>query len=68
MSVLSSEIIVAIIAVAGSVFGSMLSSRHMKNLITYRLEQVEKKLDNIGNILDRLAKLEIRVDVLEGRK
>ena len=68
MNFLAPEIIVAVIAVAGSVIGSTLSNQHMKQLIAYRLEQVEKKIDRIGNILDRLAKLEARVDALEGRR
>jgi len=70
MNILSPEIIVAAIMMVGTIIGNWLGNRHQKHLIAHRLEQVEKKLDGLGmgNIRDRLARTEIRLDVLEGRK
>jgi len=38
------------------------------DLLLYRQDQTDSKLGNIGNILDRLARLETKMDALEGAK
>ena len=38
------------------------------DLMLYRLDETDKKISNIGNMLDRLARLEVRVDNLEDTK
>ena len=72
MNPLAPEIIVAALMLIGTIITNVIGGRHTKNLVVYRLEQVEitldKKLDRIGNMLDRLARLEARMDSLEDKR
>lgn len=72
---MSSEIIVSLIAFAGTAigtFGGILASSKLTN---YRLAQLEKKVDKHNSIIERTYILEEkmkvanhRIDDLEGRK
>jgi len=66
------EIIVAIITVAGTIGGVWLqNNRHMEsitNLIEYRLKQLEIKQDKHNQVIDRVYALEKAVNVLEERQ
>lgn len=55
---MDSAIIVAILAFAGTVIGSYLSHRKTTALISYRLEQLEKKVDLHNNVIERVYGLE----------
>lgn len=65
---MASEIIVAIIVALGSLAGTYFSNRKNNALISYRLEQVERKVDkldvsnDIQKLRERLARLEERVN------
>ena len=64
----ASEIVVAIIVALGSLAGTYFSNRKNNALISYRLEQVEHKVDKLDvsndlqKIRERLARLEERVN------
>ena len=70
MNFLSPEIIVAAIMVVGTVIGNAVNNRNARHLIVHRLEQVEKKLDGLGlgEIRDRLTRLEARIEAQEARR
>jgi len=55
---MDSTIIVAIFAFAGTVIGAYLSHRKTTALISYRLEQLEKKVDLHNNVIERVYGLE----------
>lgn len=64
------EIIVAIIALFGTLGGSYFGVMKSTSLVTYRLEQLEKKVDkhnnfaeNIPLLTDRIKRLEEKADV-----
>ena len=65
---MASEIIVALIVALGSLAGTYLSNRKNNALISYRLEQVERKVDKLDvsnelqKLRERLARLEERVN------
>lgn len=62
---MSDTIIVALIGLAGSgagAFGGILIS---SKLTQYRLEQLEKKVESHNNLIDRMYKVEGRVDLVE---
>ena len=65
---MASEIVVAIIVALGSLAGTYFSNRKNNALISYRLEQVERKVDkldvsnDIQKLRERLARLEERVN------
>jgi flagellar motility protein MotE (MotC chaperone) len=62
----------AALAAALSAWGAVRKSRvetdKKLDLLLYRQDQTDAKLVNIGNILDRLARLETKVDGLEGKR
>lgn len=53
-----SSIIVAALALAGTLAGSYFSNRKTTALISYRLEQLEKKQDKHNTLIERTYKLE----------
>lgn len=61
------EIIVAVIAAAGGLLGSLIGMVQSTNLINYRLEQLEKKVDKHNNLVERTYNLEERLSLQEER-
>ncbi len=59
------EIAVALIGLAGSCIGSILGVLASARLTTYRLAQLEKKVDKHNQVVERTFKLEERAAVLE---
>lgn len=55
---MSDVILVALIGFAGSVLGSLLGILASNKLTTYRIEQLEKKVDKHNNVIERVYKLE----------
>lgn len=53
-----SSIIVAALALVGTLVGSYLSNRKTTALLGYRLEQLEKKQDKHNTLIERTYKLE----------
>ena len=66
---MSDAVIAALIAGAASVggagLGAYFSNRKAGALITYRLEQLEKKVDKHNNVIERTYALEERAAVQE---
>lgn len=58
-------VIVAIIGLAGSGIGSVLGVIASAKLTSYRLEQLEKKVQAHNNLIERTYKLEERTEVQE---
>lgn len=59
------EIIVAILAFAGTLCGAYFANRKTTALIAFRLEELEKKVNKHNNIIERTYALERRVEVDE---
>ena len=55
---MSNEIIVALIAMAGTALGSFGGIITANKLTNYRIEQLEKKVDKHNNVIERVYKLE----------
>lgn len=55
---MSSEIIIALLGFLGTACGSMVGAIATSKLTNYRLEQLEKKVDNLSNHAERIALLE----------
>ena len=66
---MSDAILVAIItgglSLAGTLSGSYFAQRKSAALISYRLEQLEKKVDKHNSVIERTYQLEKRADVVE---
>lgn len=56
------NIIVAVVTALGAFLGVYVSNRKQTALMAYRLEVLEKKVDKHNNVVERLIKLEQRVD------
>lgn len=57
---MASEIIVALVSLAGTAIGSGCGAFASSRLTNYRLEQLEKKFDKFSNNTERIALLEQR--------
>lgn len=61
---MSDVIIVALISFAGTILGTLGGILAANKLTTYRIEQLEKKVDKHNNLIDRTYKLEKAVAVM----
>ena len=64
---MDSQIAVALIGLAGSAFGSLVGVVVSYKLTTYRIEQLEKKVEKHNKVVERTYDLERREDLLEAR-
>ncbi len=62
---MSETVIVALIALCGTLGGSFLGVIAANKLVTYRLEQLEKKVEKHNNVIERVFKLEEKEAVIE---
>ena len=79
---MTENIIIALIAFAGTLMGSYFAQRRTTALVVYRLEQLENKVDKHNNVIERMYKVEQdiylidekikvanhRIDDLEGKE
>ena len=65
MALIASNIIVAVLALAGTLGGAFLANKKSTAVIAYRLEQLEKKVEKHNNVVERLYKLEGEVKEIE---
>ena len=56
------SIIVALIALLGTAFGSVAGILAANRLVIYRIEQLESKVAKHNNLIERIYKLEARMD------
>jgi gas vesicle protein len=59
------NIIVALIAFAGTVIGSVAGIMAANKLVVYRIEQLEKKVDKHNSLIERMYEAETRIEVVE---
>lgn len=60
-----SEIIVAVIAALGGLSGSVISMIRSSRLVSYRIDQLEKKMDAYEKAKEELCGLEEKVEALQ---
>ena len=58
-------ILVALIAAVGSLIGTILSNRQQRNLIVYRMDQMENKVNALSDKVDRHNNFDRRLIVIE---
>lgn len=58
-------IIVAVITAGFAFLGVYVSNRKQAALVAYRLEKLEAKVDKHNNVVERVYRLESRMDSLE---
>ena len=62
---MSTEIIVAIIAFIGTLASAFLGGLMSSNVIKTRLDALEKKVDKHNNLIERMYKVEGKIEELE---
>ena len=62
---MTSEIVVALLGLAGTLAGSFLGVVTANRLLEYRLKHLEEKVNKHNNIIERTYRLEGRVTELE---
>lgn len=62
-----SAFLAALVPAMFTLIGVIIANRKQTALVTYRLEQLEKKQDKHNNLIERQFKLEQKVDDLEKR-
>lgn len=62
---LTEAIVVAIISLVGTLFGSWAGIRQANKLTNYRIEQLEKKVDKHNNLIERTYNLEKEMAVVQ---
>jgi len=60
---MSSEIIVALLSLAGTFFGTFSGIK----LMSYRIEQLEKKVEALSGLVERIAVMENKIITAEHR-
>jgi len=61
-------IVVAVITAGFAYLGVYSSNRKQAALVAYRLEKLEEKVGKHNNLVERMYKLESRLEALEGKK
>lgn len=64
---MTEEIIVALLALAGTLGGSYMGVHRANKLVNYRIEQLEKKVDKHNSVMERTYKLEKQLSLVEER-
>ncbi len=59
------EIVVGVLSLIGTLCGTIGGILAANKLVTYRLEQLEKKVDKHNNVIERMYKIEERVAIIE---
>lgn len=59
------SIIVALLALAGTLTGAYMSNRKSSALIAYRLEELERRVQAHNNLVERMYKVEEMTEVQE---
>lgn len=62
---MSDTVIVAILSLLGTCFGSIAGIRQANKLVLYRLEQLETKVNKHNNLIERMYQVEGKVEALE---
>lgn len=62
---MDSTIVVALVSFAGTVIGTIGGIMATNKLVTYRLEQLEKKVDLHNNAVERLFKVEGKMEEVQ---
>ena len=62
---MTETIIVAVLSLIGTLFGSLCGILAANKLTTYRIEQLEKKVDKHNNVIERVFNLEKQLEVDE---
>ena len=61
------EVLVAVLSLLGTLIGSLAGIITANKLTTYRIEQLERKVDKHNNLIERMYSTEEKVAVLDAK-
>lgn len=64
---MSTELLVALLALAGTIIGSFTGILVANKLVNFRLEQLEKKVEKHNNLVERIAMAEYDIKIIKFR-
>lgn len=64
---MTSTVVVALLSLCGTLFGSIAGIMTANKLTIYRIEQLEKKVDKHNSVIERVALLEKDEETVERR-
>lgn len=64
---MSETVIVALLSLIGTIFGSLIGIFTSNKLVVYRIEQLEKKVDKHNSVVERTYQLEEKIKVANHR-
>ena len=62
---MDNSVLVAVLSLLGTAFGSVAGILAANRLVVYRIEQLEQKVAKQNNLVERVYRLESRVEVME---
>lgn len=66
--IMSENLLITILGLAGSAIGSLVGIIINSKMTSYRIEQLEKKVEKHNNMIDRMYSAEKKIEVLEERQ
>lgn len=64
---MSEAVIVAVLALVGNILVSWISNQKTTALITYRIDQLETKVNKHNNVIERTYELEKHMAIVENK-
>lgn len=64
---MSEAVLVAVLSLVGTIFGSIIGIMTSNKLTVYRIEQLEQKVDKHNSVIERMFQLEERMKVANHR-
>lgn len=58
---MNNEILVALLALVGTIFGSLMGSISMSKLMSYRINILEEKVDKLNGMFERMTVAELNI-------
>ncbi len=58
---MNNEILVALLALVGTIFGSLMGSISMSKLMSYRVNILEEKVDKLNGMFERMTVAELKI-------
>lgn len=62
---MTSEVLIGVLSLIGTLIGTIGGILASNRLVTYRLEQLEKKVGEHNNLIERMYKCEDRLNIVE---
>lgn len=62
---MSSEIVIGVLSLVGTLIGTLGGILASNKLTNYRIQQLEEKVSKHNNLIDRMYRIENRVSIIE---